>query len=391
MLKRLLIGVLCIALMVSMVACSSGGSGTASQPKSAAPAEKKEKVFKIGGIAGLQTGFGQSMKMGADLAMEEINAAGGAAGYKLTAEWLDTEGSASTGRTVAQRLISSGADVILGCHASTVVLAIQDLMSQNKVLEIAMGSAQKISELNNPWVVRVRESDTLTAEILANYIVDTAKLKKIGIIYMSEQYGTGGKDNMVAALQKKGITPVSIQAHNPGDKDYSAQLLAFKKAGVEAMVIFSGATDNGIILKQARQLVPNIKIFQSSVGATKPVLDVAGPAAEGAYAVVTYTPENPDPKVQKFLAAFRKKYNQDPPDFFAVLSYDAVCMIAEALKKAGTNDHEKFRDAFRAIKDFPGATGLTYTIRPTGDAVGELLLVQIDKDRKTKVVGKVKL
>ncbi|MDP2856662.1 MAG: ABC transporter substrate-binding protein, partial [Bacillota bacterium] len=116
-----------------------------------------EKVFKIGGIAGLQTGFGQSMKKAADLAVEEINAAGGAAGYKFTSEWFDTEGSAATGRTVAQRLITGGADVIIGCHASTVVLAIQDLMSQNKVLEIAMGSAEKIGELNNPWVVRVRE------------------------------------------------------------------------------------------------------------------------------------------------------------------------------------------------------------------------------------------
>ncbi len=387
--KRIAVLVMCVSLLFSVVGCG-GTPATPAKPATPTPAKPAEKTFKIGGIAGLQTGFGQSMKKAADLAIEEINAAGGAAGYKFTSEWFDTEGSAATGRTVAQRLITGGADVILGCHASTVVLAIQDLMSQNKVLEIAMGSAEKIGELNNPYVVRVRESDTLTAKILTTYIVDEAKINKIAIIHMTDQYGTGGKDNMVAALKAKGITPVTIQAHNAGDKDFSAQMLAMKKAGAKAMVIFSGATDNGIILKAAKQLVPEIKIFQSSVGATKPVMDVAGEAANGTYAVVTYTPDNPDPKVQKFVAAFRKKYNSDPPDFFAPLSYDSVYMIAEALKKANTNDHEKFKDAFRSIKGYLGATGLGYTVQANGDTVTELLLVQI-KDGKHTVVGRVKL
>jgi branched-chain amino acid transport system substrate-binding protein len=373
-----------------MVGCGGAPAAPAKPAAPTAPAKPAEKVFKIGGIAGLQTGFGQSMKKAADLAIEEINAAGGAAGFKLTSEWFDTEGSAATGRTVAQRLITSGADVIIGCHASTVVLAIQDLMSQYKVLEIAMGSAEKIGELNNPWVVRVRESDTLTAKILTNYILDEAKLKKIAIIHMTDQYGTGGKDNMVTALKAKGITPATIQAHNAGDKDFSAQMLAMKRAGAQAMVIFSGATDNGIILKQAKQLIPEIKIFQSSVGATKPVMDVAGAAANGTYAVVTYTQDNPDAKVQKFVTAFKKKYNSDPPDFFAPLTYDSVYMVAEALKKANTNDHEKFRDAFRALKNFAGSSGLSYSVAPNGETVSELLLVQM-KDGKHTVVSRVKL
>ncbi len=305
--KRLLIVLLCVVFAVSGVAC-----------------KKELKEFKIGGIAGLQTGFGRSIQSAAELAIEEINNAGGVAGYKLTSQFLDTEGSASTGRTVAQRLISGGSNMILGCHASTVVLAIEDLMEQSKILEIAMGSAAALAQLNNPWVVRVRENDALTAAILTKAILDTAKLTKIGIIYMSEQYGVGGMEGMVAALKERGVEPVSVQAHNPNDQDYSSQLLAFKQAGAEAMVIFSGATDNGVILKQARQLIPDVQIFQSSVGATKPVLDIAGPAAVGAYAVVTYTPDNPDAKVQKFVQAYKDKYKTDPPDFFAPLAYDAV-------------------------------------------------------------------
>lgn len=384
--KRLLVATLCVVLMVAAAACTQ----PAPTPGPGPDPTPQPKIFKIGGIASLQAGFGRSMQTAADLAVAEINAAGGVAGYTFSTEWLDTEGSASTGRTVAQRLITGGANVILGCHASTVVLAIEDLMREHQILEIAMGSMPGLADLDNPWVVRVRENDALTAAIISEAIVETAGLTKIGVIHMSEQYGVGGMEAMTAALQAKGITPV-VQSHNPNDADYSAQLLAFRAAGIEAMVIFSGAQDNGVILKQARQLIPNVEIFQSSVGATKPVLDVAGPAAVGAYAVVTYTPDNPDEKVQKFVNAYKAKYGNEPPDFFAPLAYDAVYMMAKALEDAGTHDSVAFRDAFRAIADFAGSTGLSYTVQENGDTVRELLLIKLLEGGKAEVVGRISL
>lgn len=358
---------------------------------SSGPASAGEKLFKIGGLAALQQGFGRSMQSGAALAVDEINAAGGVNGYKMQITWLDDETSPATGRTLAQRLIfNDKVDAILGCHASTVVLAIADLMAQNKILEVAMGSAQKVTELNNPWIVRVRENDLLTGKVLANYMVDKAGLKKVGIIYMSEQYGMGGRDNMVTALAAKGLKPVAAEAHNQGDKDFSSQLLNVKKAGADALVAISGVPDLGILVKQARQLIPDVKIFMSSVGATKPFMDVAGEAANGTFAVVTYTEDNPNPTVQKFVQAFKAKNNNAPPfDFFSGLSYDAVYMLAQATKKAGSPDQrEKMRDAFKEIKGYNGVTGLTYDVDKVGESVHELLLITYE-NMKHKVVAKV--
>lgn len=358
---------------------------------SSGPASAGEKLFKIGGLAALQQGFGRSMQSGAALAVDEINAAGGVNGYKMQITWLDDETSPATGRTLAQRLIfNDKVDAILGCHASTVVLAIADLMAQNKILEVAMGSAQKVTELNNPWIVRVRENDLLTGKVLANYMVDKAGLKKVGIIYMSEQYGMGGRDNMVTALAAKGLKPVVAEAHNQGDKDFSSQLLNVKKAGADALVAISGVPDLGILVKQARQLIPDVKIFMSSVGATKPFMDVAGEAANGTFAVVTYTEDNPNPTVQKFVQAFKAKNNNAPPfDFFSGLSYDAVYMLAQATKKAGSPDQrEKMRDAFKEIKGYNGVTGLTYDVDKVGESVHELLLITYE-NMKHKVVAKV--
>ncbi|NLA07383.1 MAG: ABC transporter substrate-binding protein [Firmicutes bacterium] len=354
------------------------------------PSVSASPVFKIGGLASLQSGYGQSMVSGAGLAIEEINAAGGVNGIKFEIDWQDTEANASIGRTATQKLVyGSKVDAILGCHASTVILATESLIKNAGILQIAMGSATAVTELGNPWIARVREPDELTAQVLANYIVDVKKCDKIAIFYMSEQYGVGGKDNMVAALKAKNIEPLISVAHNPKDKDFSSQLLSIKKSGAKAMVVFSGLPDLGILVRQARQLCPDVDIFMSSVGATKPFMDVAGPAADGTFAVVTFTEDNPNPKVQEFVEKHKAKYGEPPYDFFDPLAYDAVYMLAEAVKNAGSTDHKKVRDAFMQIKGFDGATGLTYDVTPDGETVHELLLVMIENGRH-KVIQKVR-
>lgn len=332
----------------------------------------------IGGMAALQQGFGRSINTGAALAIDEINAAGGVLGRPLRIVWTDSEASPSTGRTLAQRLIfNDKVQFILGCHSSTVVLAIAPMMTQNKILELAMGSAQAVTELKNPWIVRVRENDLLTGEVLANYMVDKLGLKKIACIYMSEQYGMGGRDNLKGSLKKKNLELVAAEAHNLGDKDFTSQLLSVRKAGADGLVIISGVPDLGIMVKQARQLIPDVKLFMSSVGATKPFMDVAGEAAIGAYAVCTYTADNPDPKVQAFIKAFEVKHGAPPLDFFSGLAYDGVYMLKAAIEKVGdVTQREKIRDAYKAIQNYKGVTGLTYNGKANGEMINELLLIE---------------
>ena len=275
------------------------------------------EVFKLGGIANLKSGYGQSMTSGAGLAIKEINAAGGVNGVTFSIDWQDTEGSAATGRMATQKLIfDNKIQGLIGCHGSTVVLAIEGLVADNKVIEMAMGSAAQVTEIDNPWIFRARENDKLTAEVLANFIVNEKKLDKIAIFHATEQYGVGGKDDTVTALAQYGIKPVAIEAHNMGDQDFSSQLLNIRKSGAEAMVLYSGLPDIGILVRQARQLVPEIEIFSSSVGATQPFMDVAAEDANGVYAVVTYTEDNPNEKVQKFIEAHVKEYGTKPYDFF---------------------------------------------------------------------------
>lgn len=347
-------------------------------------------TFKLGGLANLQSGYGQSMTSGAALAIKEINAAGGVNGITFTIDWQDTEGSAATGRMATQKLIfDSNIDALIGCHGSTVVLAIEGLIAQHNVIEMAMGSAAQVTEIGNPWVFRARENDKLTAKVLANFIVNEKKLDKVAILHATEQYGVGGKDDTVAALATLGVEPVAIEAHNMGDSDFSSQLLNIRQSGANAMVLYSGLPDIGMLVIQARQLIPNVEIFSSSVGATQPFLDVAGEAANGVYAVVTYTEDNPNEKVQNFIKAHIAEYGVKPYDFFDPLAYDAVYLLAEAIKIAGSTEHIAVRDALHKIQGFEGATGLKYYIQPNGETIDELLLVET-QNGKHIVIDKIK-
>jgi branched-chain amino acid transport system substrate-binding protein len=346
-------------------------------------------TFKLGGLANLQTGYGESMTSGSRLAIKEINAAGGVNGVTFTIDWQDSEGSAATGRMATQKLIfDSSIDALIGDHGSTVVLAIEGLLAQHEVIEMAMGSAAQVTEIDNPWVFRARENDVLTAKVLANFIVNEKDHDKIAIFHASEQYGTGGKDNTVTALAEFGVEPVAIEAHNMGDQDFSSQLLNIRESGAEAMVVFSGLPDMGMLVRQARQLIPDVEIFSSSVGATQPFMDVADEAANGVFAVVTYTEDNPDEKVQSFIEAHVEEYGEKPYDFFDPLAYDAVYMLAEAIKIAGSTDREAVRDALHEIQGYKGATGLTYNVQPNGETINELLLIEI-QDGKHIVIDTI--
>lgn len=349
-----------------------------------------KKVFKIGGISSLQTGYGRSMVSGAGLAVEEINAAGGINGIKLSIEWQDGTGGPAAGRTGVHKLLhASNVDVLLGDHSSATILATEDLVREYGLLQLGMGSAVQVTELGNPWIARVREPDNLTSKVLINYIKDVLGYDNIGVFYVSDQFGFGGRDVTLSTMEARGITPVSVQAHNYGDKDFSAQLLAFKNSKTQAIIAYSSPTEVGIFLRQAKQLIPEVKIFQSSVGATKTCIDVAGEAANGTYAVVTYTEDNPDSKVQEFVAAHKKRWGDVPYDFFDPLAYDAIYMLAEAIRIAGSTDRQLVRDAFFTIKGFRGATGLEYNVMPNGETINELILVEI-VDGRHKVVQRVK-
>jgi branched-chain amino acid transport system substrate-binding protein len=179
-----------------------------------------------------------------------------------------------------------------------------------------------------------------------------------------------------------GGTIVSEQKYTGGDKDFKAQLTAIKAANPDAIFVPGYYTEAGLIVAQARQLGITVPVFGGDGWEAPELIQIAGSALDGTYYSTHFSAANQDPKIQKFVQAFRAKYNSETPDSMAALGYDSAMVLAEAIKRAGTTEGPKLRDAIAATKDYYGVTGNT-TIDSHRDAPKAAVIITV-KDGKFK-------
>jgi branched-chain amino acid transport system substrate-binding protein len=149
------------------------------------------------------------------------------------------------------------------------------------------------------------------------------------------------------------------QKYSEGDKDFKAQLTAIRAAGVDAIFVPGYYTEAALIAKQARELGLTIPLFGGDGWEAPQLLEIGGTAVEGCYYSTHYSPEDPAPLVQQFVQAFQARWGGEMPDAMAALGYDSALMLADAIKRAGSTDGARIRDALAATKGFAGVTGTT--------------------------------
>ncbi|MGI6557692.1 MAG: ABC transporter substrate-binding protein [Limnochordia bacterium] len=351
-----------------------------------------DKVIKFGILAPFTGGSapnGDATTNGALLAIEQINKEGGILGHKLELVWEDSQGAATPAVTAAQKLIyQHKVDVIIGDTQSTAVLAAEPLVAKEEVIMFPLGSAERITQLGNPWLVRVREHDELAAICVVNYIVDNLGLSKVAILHSTDQFGVGGAETITQALAAKGLKPVAIEAFNTGDRDFTGQMLNIKSAGAEALVGWAFDVELALMCRQARQLLPGVKLFGSGTAGQESFLQIAGEAAEGLVGVVTFSANLKDPAVEKLVSDYQERFGSVPQNFFVSLAYDAVNLYKMAAEKAGTVEKTAVRDALRTLRNVKGSHGLTYNVAKNGQALHELFVIQI-QDNKPVVIDRV--
>jgi branched-chain amino acid transport system substrate-binding protein len=144
--------------------------------------------------------------------------------------------------------------------------------------------------------------------------------------------------------------------YGEGDSDFSAQLTAIRPAKPDAIVVPGYYTDAGLIARQARSLGIESVLLGADGWDSPKLTEIGGAAVEGAYFTNHYSVEDPSPAVRAFVGDYRRAYGADP-DSIAALSYDAARLIADAMRRAGSAESKRLRDALAATKDFPGVSG----------------------------------
>ena len=318
-------------------------------------------VGEFASLTGKEATFGQSSHKGTMLAIEEINAAGGVLGKKLNLIYEDNRSTQGESATIVKKLITRDKVVaVLGEVTSGRSLEAATVCQDNKVPMISPSSTNPDVTKRGDFIFRVCFIDPFQGTVMAKFAKDRLKAQKVAVLSdVAAAYSVGLAQFFKEQFTKDGGQIVSEQKFNSGDKDFKAQLTSIKAANPDAVFVPCYYTEAGLIVRQARQLGITVPLIGGDGWEAPELVQIGGEALEGCYYSTHYSPEAQSPAVQNFVAKFKAKYNGEVPDAMAGLGYDSAMVLAEAIKRAGTTDSAKLRDALAATKDYAGVTGKT--------------------------------
>lgn len=317
----------------------------------AAAAPTPFKVGTITPLTGGGAGAGIHIKNGAEMAVDEINAAGGVGGHPIQLIVVDDAGIPAQSVSAANKLVyQDKVDFLIGGNISSTVLAHMEVTERAGVPYIATTSSNpQITRPTNKWTVRLHQNDNIQSVHLADYLVKELKKTKIAVLYDSGDYGVACKVVFNQRLKELGLEPSIQLGFNWGDKDFMSQLIRIKEKSPEVVALFGQQAEAAIITNQMRQIGMDSLIATTGGFVVPKYIELAPGTSEGAIGITTFTPFSDDPAAKKFTEDYQKRFNTIPTHH-AWNTYEAFKYILKPLvDKNGTNK-AKLNKALHAFK-----------------------------------------
>lgn len=331
-------------------------------------------------LSGPAAAYGLHYKMGAEMARDEINAAGGINGAKLELIIDDNKLSPTEAVAIGKKTLLRAHATIVGISGSA-FLAVMPVAAELKVpiVAAALGTIA-LTEAKNPWVFRVNGNDRVHGRVAADYLVEQLKKKKIAIIHDSSDYAVGGMSSVKARLKSHGLEPVAVESFNLGELDFSPHALRLNNSGAEAVVVWTYQKEAALILKKMTQIGYPGQMMLGSAVDTDTFAELAGAEAHNIPYAIYFFADPKDPRMNAFIKKFQERF-KTMPDLYSVGTYDTVYLIADAFRKGGY-DKEKIRLALRATK-FDGIAGAV-EFDERGDSIRNAYIMKWVFDKNTK-------
>jgi len=339
-----------------LVSCNGAGGGSTAKGDSASAEEIL--IGEYGSLTGEDATFGASTKNGIDIAVDEINAAGGLLGRKVRVIVEDDQGKAEEAQTVVTKLITKDKVVaVLGEVASSRSLAAAPVAQQYSVPMISPSSTNVEVTRKGDYVFRVCFLDPFQGFVMAKFATNTLKFTKVAILRdIKSDYSVGLANAFIENFKKMGGTIVGDESYSAGDTDFNAQLTSLKAKGPQAIFVPGYYTGVGLIARQAKKQGIMAPLLGGDGWDSPKLTEIGGAALDGSFFTNHYSVDDPSPEAKKFLAAYKARFNT-VPDALGGLAYDSAMVLFEAIKRAGSTDGKKIRDEIARTKDHPGVTG----------------------------------
>lgn len=355
--KRSMLKRLVVASLAAVVAISVAGCGGSSDKGGATDGKDGAKIALLTATSGGGASYGQSIKEGAELAVEQINKEANSVKINLQVE--DTKGEKNEAINTMNKVIhKDNVIAVMGPMLSGEMMAAGPIANQSKVVTLGTSTtAEGITDIG-PYIFRNAVPESIAVPAAIKKAHEVLGFKTAAVLY------SNNNDQMVsvnktaqATLKELGVNIVATETFADKDTDFSAQLTKIQQANPDIIVVASLYQEGALIMKKMREMGMNQKVIGSNGFNSPAFIKNAGNAANGTIVGTPWFPNKDNQKVKDFRAAYKAKYNREP-DQFAAQAYDGIYLMEEALKKAGSStDREKFKTALEAIKDFIGVTG----------------------------------
>jgi len=343
------------------------------------------KVYNIVELSGAGATAGTNFKNGVELAVKEINAAGGVMGKKIQTTTVDTQSNPGVAKGLTQKAIDDGTFAIFGPVFSGSIMVSMAESRRAEVPNWTGGEAAAITMQGNPYVFRTSFSQATAMPKVARYVA--AKAKTLAIIYVNNDFGKGGLDMMKKALASSQTKVVAEISTDSGQVDFSSAVLKAKQSNADAVFAYTNEEESARLLRELRKQGWNKPIIGETTLTGQKVIELAGDAANGAVAHVGLTVDAPNPEVLKFKAKFYQEYKYIS-DHNGIKGYTGVYTLKAAIEKAGKLDRklvaQTMKGFYISAKKYPGVL-MDVAFDQNGDLDRESYMVEV-KNGKQEVV-----
>ncbi len=340
------------AMAVLMTAAALTGCGGDDKKASGGNEGKEFVIGGIGPTTGTAATYGEAVKNGAELAVKEINEAGGINGVPIRFEWQDDENDAEKSVNAYNTLKDKGMQILMGTVTSQPCAAVVSETSSDNMFQLTP-SGSAVESIAGDNAFRVCFSDPNQGIGAADYMAEHFNGKSVGVIYnSSDVYSAGVYEKFVGEADAKGIDVVAAEAFTKDAKtDFSVQLQKIKESGADILFLPIYYEEAALILTQADQIGLDVTFF--GCDGLDGVVTQLGDNAEIAEGVILLTPfaaDAEDEKTKTFTASYKEAYDGLVPTQFAADAYDAVYIIKAAIEKAEATPDMSVSDLCEALK-----------------------------------------
>ena len=366
-----------------------GASAAALGLATSAGLAQAQASIKIGGLyelSGAGASAGTNFKNGVDMAVKEINAAGGVLGKKIEHSISDTQSNPGVAKGLATKAIDDGAFAVFGPVFSGSIMVSMAETKRAEVPNFTGGEAASITKQGNPYIFRTSFTQDTAMPKVARYIANGLKAKTVALIYVNNDFGKGGRDAITKALADLGVKVAADISTDSGQVDFSAPVLKAKQSNADAIFVYTNEEESARALRELRKQGVSKPIVGETTLTGQKVIELAGDAANGAIAHVGLTVDAPNPLMLKFKANFYQNYKYIS-DHNGIKGYTGVYLMKAAIEKVGKLDKVAVAKALHGLSvsaaKVPGVI-MDVSVDNNGDLDRESFMVQV-KDGKQVV------